>query len=115
MLIYRLTQYSKKIQTNVVGVVFFLFELNSQIFTDSYISIISLWGLFKLKMSHQNEDVLQASHVELLHHLWEVSETPGVKGEYPALVCIIQIIPLHILVVQKCKIISENQIIKGEV
>lgn len=63
-------------------------------------------------MSHQDEDVLHASRVELLHHLWEVSESPGVKGEYPALVCIVQIIPLHILVVQKKQnIISENKII----
>lgn len=52
-------------------------------------------------MSHQNEDVLHASLVELFHHLWEVPKSPGVKSENPALICIIQIIPLHILMLKK--------------
>lgn len=42
-----------------------------------------------LKMSYHDEDVLQALCVELLHHFWEVSKSPGIKGEYPALVCIV--------------------------
>lgn len=54
-------------------------------------------------MSHQNEDVLHSSFMELLHHLWEVPESPGVKGEDPALICIVQVIPLHILMVTKAK------------
>lgn len=54
-------------------------------------------------MSHQDQDVLHASLMELLHHLWEVPKSPRVKGEYPALSCIVQVIPLHILVVKKAK------------
>lgn len=56
-----------------------------------------------LKTSHQNKDVLHASLMEFLHHLWKVPESPGVKGENSALICIIQIIPLHILMVRKIK------------
>lgn len=48
-------------------------------------------------MLYQNEDVLQALCMEFLHHLWKVSESPGVKGEYSALVCIVQVVPLYIL------------------
>lgn len=40
-------------------------------------------------MSYQDEDVPQASRVELLHHFWEVAESQGVKGEHPTLVRII--------------------------
>lgn len=54
-------------------------------------------------MSHQDKDVLHAPLMELLHHLWEVPESPGVKSEHPALICIVQIIPLHILVMTKAK------------
>lgn len=49
-------------------------------------------------MSHQNQDVLQASLMELFHHLREVTKSLGVKGENPALVCIIQVVPLYILI-----------------
>lgn len=64
-------------------------------------------------MSHQDKDVLHACLMELLHQNWEVPESPGVKGEYPALICIVQIIPLHILVMKntKHKMISENKVI----
>lgn len=48
-------------------------------------------------MLYQDEDVLQALRMEFLHHLWKVSESPGVKGEYSALVCIVQVVPLYIL------------------
>lgn len=50
-----------------------------------------------LKMPHQDKDVLHASLMKLLHHLWEVPKSLGVKGEHPALICIVQVIPLHIL------------------
>lgn len=40
-------------------------------------------------MSYQDEDVLQPSCVELLHHFWEVSESPRVKGEHPVIVRIV--------------------------
>lgn len=51
-------------------------------------------------MTYKDEDVLHASRMELVNHLWEISESPGVKGEYPAFLCIVQIIPLHVLIVQ---------------
>lgn len=51
----------------------------------------------RLKVLYQDKDVLQASCMEFLHHLWKVSKSPGVKGEYSALVCIVQIVPLYIL------------------
>lgn len=54
-------------------------------------------------MSHQDEDVFHASLMKLIHHLCEVPKSPGIKGEYPALIRIVQIIPLHILVVKKAK------------
>ena len=57
--------------------------------------------LFSFKLSHQNKDVLQAALMEVFHHLWEVPESPGVKSEHPALSCIVQIIPLHILVMKR--------------
>lgn len=62
-------------------------------------------------MTYKDEDVLHASRVELVNHLWEISESPGVKGEYPAFLCIVQIIPLHVLIVQikKEKKISETK------
>lgn len=66
-------------------------------------------------MSHQNKDVLHASRVEFLHHLWEVCESPGVKGEYPALVCIVQIIPLHILAKQNKEKYSKGKKKSGDV
>lgn len=65
-------------------------------------------------MPHQDEDVLHASCMELFYHLWEVSKSPGVEGEYPPLVWIVQVIPLHILTGQKGKIISGNKIIEGD-
>lgn len=48
-------------------------------------------------MLYQDEDVLQALRMEFLNHLGKVSESPGVKGEYSALVCIVQVVPLYIL------------------
>lgn len=52
-------------------------------------------------MPYQDEDVLQASLLELLHHLWEVPKSQRVKCEDPALVCIVQIIPLYILEMER--------------
>lgn len=52
------------------------------------------------KVSYQNEDVLQAKRMEFLHHLWKVSESPGVEGEDSTLVRIVQIVPLYILTKQ---------------
>lgn len=54
-------------------------------------------------MSHQNKDVLHALLMELLNHLWEVPKSRRVKGEYPAFICVVQVIPLHILVVKEAK------------
>lgn len=54
-------------------------------------------------MSDQNEDVLHAALMELLHHLWKVPEPPGVKGEDPALICVVKVIPLHILMLTRAK------------
>lgn len=68
----------------------------------------SLSGLLNTKMSHQNKDVLHASLVKLLHHFWQIPESPGVKGEYPSLVCIIQVIPLYILLVKTLKYSQEK-------
>lgn len=48
-------------------------------------------------MPYQDEDVSHAFLVELLHHLRQVSEVHGVKGEDSTLVCVIQVIPLHVL------------------
>lgn len=44
----------------------------------------------------QNQDVLHSSFMEVLHHLWEVPKSPGVKGEHPVLIGIVEIIPLYI-------------------
>lgn len=52
---------------------------------------------------HQDEDVLQASLVKFLHHLCQIPESQGVIGEDPAFVCVIQVIPLHILKKKKKK------------
>lgn len=51
-------------------------------------------------MSYQNEDVLQTKGMEFFHHLWKVSESPGVEGEDSTLVRIVQIVPLYILTKQ---------------
>lgn len=59
-------------------------------------------------MSHQNKDVLHASLVKLLYHFWQIPESPGVKGEYPSLVCVIQVIPLYILLVKTVKYSQEK-------
>lgn len=61
------------------------------------------FGVLNLNMSHQNKDVLHAPLMELLHHLWEVPKSPRVKSENPAFICIIQIVPLHILMLKDVK------------
>lgn len=52
------------------------------------------------EVPHQNKDILHAPLMELFHHLWEVSKSPWVISENPALICIIQIIPLHVLMLK---------------
>lgn len=61
-----------------------------------------------LKMSYQNEDVPHAKHMEFLHHLGKVSESPRVKGEYSPLVCIVQIVPLYILTKQTTSYFAQS-------
>lgn len=54
-------------------------------------------------MSYQNEDVLYAFLMKLLDHLRKITKSHRVEGEHPSLVCIVQVIPLHILEVKNIK------------
>lgn len=47
--------------------------------------------------THHNHDVPQPTAVEVPHHLWVVLEAFLVEGENSLGICVIQVVPLHIL------------------